>query len=42
MMNSNTKIGLAHDHIGYELKGDRKESGSLRNSSTRLNPQLYV
>jgi hypothetical protein len=41
-MNSNTKIGLAHDHIGYELKGDRKESGPLRNSSTWLNPQLYV
>ncbi len=42
MMNSNTKIDLAHDHSGYELKEDRKESGSLRNSSTRLNPQLYV
>jgi hypothetical protein len=38
MMNSNTKIGLAHDHGGYELRENLEEFGPLGSSSTGLNP----
>lgn len=42
MMNCDTRIGLSHDHGGYELKGDLKEFGALRTGCSGMIPQLSV